>query len=144
MILAAAIAAGLAQPGAAEPAQEIRALDAEEASAMLAGNVTELDRLWSPDFAVNAPDNTVKAKSQVLEAVRDGRIRYSGFERTVERVDLRGEVAISMGGEVVVPKGDRPDAGQTLTRRYTHVWLRSGGRWTLVARHANVVPPAPK
>jgi ketosteroid isomerase-like protein len=142
MMLAAALAAGLAQAGAAQPAQEIRALDAEEASAMLAADLAALDRIWAPDSAVNAPDNAVREKSQVLAAVRDGRIRYSGFERTVERVDVRGDVAISMGGEVVVPKGDRPDAGQPLTRRYTHVWLRSGGRWALVGRHANVVPPA--
>jgi hypothetical protein len=98
MMLAAALAAGLAQAGAAQPAQEIRALDAEEASAMLAADLAALDRIWAPDSVVNAPDNAVKEKSQVLAAVRDGRIRYSGFERTVERVDVRGDVAISNGG----------------------------------------------
>ena len=108
---------------------------------MLGGDLDALGRLFSEQLFVNAPDNRVKPKAEVLQSVRDGRIRYSAFERTVERVAVDGDVAISMGSEVVVPVGDRPDAGQRLSRRYTHVWQRTGDSWTLIARHANLVPP---
>jgi ketosteroid isomerase-like protein len=124
--------------------QKIRALDASEAHAMLGADLAALARLWSDRLVVNAPDNTVKPKEQVLQAVREGRIRYSTFERTVERVVADGDVVVSMGGEVVVPVGDRPDAGQRLSRRYSHVWQRTGDSWALIARHANIVPQAPK
>lgn len=124
--------------------QEIRELDAKEAVAMLAADIAALDAIWASGFTVNAPDNTVKSKDQVLGAVRESRIAYSGFERTVERVVvLDDDCVITMGGEIVVPKGDRPDAGQRVARRYSHVWKKAGGSWGLVARHANVVPPSP-
>jgi ketosteroid isomerase-like protein len=125
--------------------QGIRTLDAREAEAMLASNLVILDQLWSPAFVVNAPDNTVKSKEQVLNAVREARISYSAFDRTVERVVPSGDdLAISMGGEVVVPKGARPDAGTQVIRRYSHVWKRTHGDWLLIARHANVVPAPPR
>jgi hypothetical protein len=111
---------------------------------MLAADIAALDAIWSAGFTVNAPDNTVKSKDQVLGAVRESRIRYSGFDRTVERVVvLDDECVISRGGEVVVPKGERPDAGQRVVRRYSHVWKRADGSWRLAARHANVTPPPP-
>lgn len=125
--------------GDTTPEAEIRTLDAEEAKAMSAADVAALNRLWSPGFIVNAPDNRVKFRDEVLQAVEESRIRYSDFRRTVERVVVRGDCAISMGGETVTPEGDRPDAGQTLARRYSHVWRRSDGSWTLIARHANVI-----
>lgn len=120
---------------------EIRVLDAREAAAMLAADLATLELLWSSDFIVNAPDDEVKSRDQVLQAVRASRIRYSAFQRTVERVVVRGEYAITMGGEIVTPAGDRPDAGQSVTRRYSHVWHEKDGVWVLVARHANVTRP---
>lgn len=124
--------------------QEIRALDAKEAAAMLAADLETLGRLWSPGFVVNAPDNTVKAKEQVLEAVRDSRITYSAFTRTVERVVAQRDIAISMGGETVVRKGDLEGAGNEVPRRYSHVWQKIDGSWLLIARHANEVPTPPR
>jgi ketosteroid isomerase-like protein len=145
LVVIAALACLTAPARAQETAEaRIRALDAAEARAMLGADLAELGNLWSERFVVNAPDNLVKSKAQVLEAVRDGRIRYSAFERTVERVVIDGDVAISMGGEGVVPVGDRRDAGQRLSRRYTHVWQRTGETWSLIARHANVAPAPPK
>lgn len=124
--------------------QEIRELDAREAEAMLAADLAALDRLWSSGFIVNAPDDTVKGRDQVLRAVRESRIAYSAFDRAVERIVVSGDLAISMGGEVVVPRGDRPDAGTQVSRRYTHVWRTIDGSWVLIARHANVVAASPR
>jgi ketosteroid isomerase-like protein len=117
---------------------EIRALDAREAEAMLASDLTTLERLWSRELVVNAPDDKVKSRDEVLQAVREARIRYSSFQRNVERIVVRGDSVISMGSELVTPQGDRPDAGLDLTRRYTHIWQKRDGAWVLVARHANV------
>jgi hypothetical protein len=35
---------------------------------------------------------------------------------------VKGDMAITMGSEEVVPKGDTPDAGKTIKRRYTNIW----------------------
>lgn len=139
----ALVTMGIANMAASETAteDEIRTLDAQEAVAMGAADLPALEALWSAGLVVNAPDGTVKGREQVLQAVREGRIRYAAFDRTVERVVLHDDWAISMGGEVVVPVGDRPDAGRKTPRRYSHLWRTTGGVWRLVARHANVSPP---
>lgn len=54
-------------------------------------------------------------------------------------IKFQGETAIVMGKETVKPDGNAPGAGQTSLRRYTNVWMRSNGKWQLIARHANIV-----
>ena len=136
------IVLGLALASAASsqtaPEVEVRDADAREATAMRQADLAALAAIWSEDFVVNAPDGRVKSRDEVLASVRDGRIRYSAFERRVDRVTASGDTWISMGGETIVPTGDRPDAGRTLERRYSRVWQRIDGAWRLVARHANV------
>ena len=144
LVAALVVSVAASASGDATVEQKIRELDAKEAAAMLAADTAALGAIWSAGFTVNAPDNTVKSKDQVLGAVRESRIAYSGFERTVEKiVVLDDDCVVTMGGEVVVPKGDRPDAGLRVARRYSHVWKKAGGSWGLVARHANVAPPPP-
>ena len=99
---------------------EIRSLEERARSAILRGDLEELDRLWADGFVVNAPDNSLKTKSEVLEEVRKGEIIFSTFERAVEHIGIRDGVAISMGSETVVSGGKGPDAGRTIRRRYTH------------------------
>jgi hypothetical protein len=72
---------------------EIRRLDAHEAAAMRAADVTALEQLWSRGFVVNAPDGKVKSRDEVLSSVREARIRYSAFDRTVERIVFQGDGA---------------------------------------------------
>ncbi len=120
--------------------REIRSLEERARRAILKGDLAELDRLWSGGFVVNAPDSRLKTKSQVLDEVRRGEIIYSSFERAVEHVGVRDGVAISMGSETVVSGGKGPDAGSTIRRRYTHVWVKEGEAWRIGARHASIVP----
>jgi hypothetical protein len=44
-----------------------------------------------------------------------------------------------MGRETVVPKGNSPNAGNTINRRYTNIWMKRSGKWRLIARHASVI-----
>jgi ketosteroid isomerase-like protein len=117
--------------------QEVRRLDAREADAVLHGDFAVIDGLWADDFIVNNPFNSVGFGRE--GRVRGGVVSYSAFQRFVEFVALRGDVAIVMGREVVVPKAPSADAGRTLHRRYTNIWMKSAGSWKLAARHANVI-----
>jgi ketosteroid isomerase-like protein len=72
--------------------------------------------------------------------MRKGLIHYSSFERRIERLRIDGDIALVTGGETIQPIGDAPQAGQTVQRRFTHVWKKEAGAWRLVARHANIIP----
>ena len=121
----------------------VRSLDDQERSAALKRDVEALERLWSDQFTVNAPNNKVViGRRAVLDTfVRGGIINFSSFERKIEYMRIDGDLAILMGGETVRPTADAPMAGQTVQRRFTNIWKKEAGTWRLFARHANVIPP---
>jgi ketosteroid isomerase-like protein len=122
----------------------IRSLEEQERLAVLNQDAQALQRLWSERFIVNSPLNQIAPnRSVVLDLLQQGLIRYSSFERRIEQIRLDGDVAIVMGGETVQPIGNAPLAGQTLQRRFTHMWKHEQGAWRLVARHANNVTLSP-
>ena len=73
------------------------------------------------------------------DRIRNGAVTYASFERICEAVQIHESTAIRMGKETVVPKGKSPDAGKTINRRYTNIWMKLNGQWRLVARHASVI-----
>lgn len=111
--------------------QEIRRLDLAHADAVLRGDLPALDKLWTEDFKVNNPFNQIDRS----ERIRTGAVTYSSFTRDPETVLIHGDTVIVMGAEIVVPKGESPDSGKTINRRYTNIWMKRSGNWRLVARH---------
>jgi len=129
-----------AEEARANDERVIRKLEEEQVGAVLAQDIPTLERLWSPQMIVNNPQNGISPnRDAVIDRVRRGLIRYSRYELKIEAIRVSGDLAIVMGSETVVPKGEAPRAGQTVHRRYTNIWARSGSTWHSVARHANVV-----
>jgi ketosteroid isomerase-like protein len=124
----------------------VRSLDDQERVAALKRDVSTLERLWSEQFTVNAPNNqVVVGKRAVLDTfVRAGVINFSTFDRQIEFIRADGGFVIIMGLETVQPISDAPSAGlvagQAIKRRYTNVWKNEAGTWRLFVRHANVIP----
>ena len=117
--------------------QEIRRLDLAHAEAVLRGDLAALDKLWTEDFKVNNPFNQIDR----ADRIRTGAVTYSSFIREPETVLIHGNTIIVMGREIVVPKGNSPESGKTINRRYTNIWMKRSGNWRLVARHASVICP---
>ncbi len=136
-ILTPALVSAQAAKRIAAIEQEVRGLDLAHADAVLRGDLAAMDKLWTKDFKVNNPFNEVDK----ADRIRTGAVTYSSFAREPEAVLVRGDTVIVMGRETVVPKGDSPDAGKTINRRYTNTWMKRDGRWRLVARHASVICP---
>jgi ketosteroid isomerase-like protein len=126
--------------------QHVRSLDDEERVAALKRDVPALERLWSEQLTVNAPNNqVVVGKRAVLDTfVHAGVINFSTFERQIEFILADGALVIIMGLETVRPISDAPSAGlvagQTVQRRFTNIWKNEAGTWRLFLRHANVIP----
>lgn len=135
IILGASSASGQSIKQKTAIEQEIRKLDIAHADAVLRGDLAALDKLWTEDFRVNNPFNEIDK----ADRIRTGAVTYSSFERVPESVLIHGDTVIVMGSETVVPKGNSPDAGKTIKRRYTNIWMKRKGQWRLVARHASVI-----
>ena len=122
----------------------IRQLEEQERQAVLKQDLTALERLWSEEFIVNNPQNQIsKSRGDVLALVKRGLIRYAAFDRRIESIRFNADVAIVMGAETVEPVGDAPRAGGAVERRFTNIWRKQDAEWRMIARHANVIAPAP-
>ncbi len=135
----ATLAQGQGPPSDDEAA--IRSLEERVRSDVLNQDTLALMSVWSEHFVVNAPANRVAPdRRAVFDLIRQGMIHYSSFEATIEHIRVDGDLAIVMGAETVRPIGKSPLAGQTVKRRFTHLWRKDAGSWRLIARHANVIP----
>jgi len=121
--------------------QKIRKLDAAQAEAILRKDFQALDKLCAKDFTVNNPRGDIsKGNEAVKNLIRSGVINYASFAREIESLLIYGKTVIVMGRETLVPNANSPQAGQTVRRRYTNIWIKRNGKWLLTARHAGVIP----
>ena len=120
--------------------QEVRRLNAEEGESFLHSDAKTLARLWSDDLVVTNPLNKFVTKQQVLGMVESGFLVITSYDRQIEYVRVYGDTVIVAGSETVVWGGKMPNAGKTEHLRFTGIWMKQGGRWQEVARHANIVP----
>lgn len=114
---------------------EVRKLDSLHAAAVLSGDLKEMDKYWTEDFIVTNPFNEIDK----ADRIRNGAVTYASFQRISEAIQGHGNTVIVMGKEIVVPKGKSPEAGKTINRWYTNIWMKRKGEWRLVARHASVI-----
>ena len=120
--------------------EQIKKLDLAHADAIFKGDAAALDSLMDDNITVNHPTNRiVNEKKELLALIRQGVIRYTSFERYPEKFLFYNNMVVVMGNETVVPASDAPNAGKTLQRRYTNIWMKRDGRWRLTVRHANNV-----
>jgi len=145
LMLVASASAAMPPRDAQTPDQiAVLAADAEQRLAVAARDVAAIQRISDPNLRVNAPNNRILTREDLMRMVKSGEIRNEVFERTPEDVVITGDVGVVMGHEVVYPGAGSEQArmyGQkTLNRRYTNVYLRTGGAWLHLARHANIIP----
>jgi ketosteroid isomerase-like protein len=129
------------EPGATSGEDALRQLDQLGARAVLEADVETLGRLYAPDHLLHfAPAGVVRTRQQVLDDVRDKRVLYTSFSRVTEHASLHGDVGVTIGSEVAVPRAGHPahPEAKRVDRRYTHIWRNDEGRWRLLVRHVNV------
>lgn len=119
--------------------QVVEAIDDAEPVGVLNGDEAQT-RFWAADLTVNAPNNQVLRLAEVLERMKQRTgLQYSSFERHREATVVRQNCAVTMGYEVVVPKGSVPNSGKTIHRRYTNIYYFENGAWRVIARQATNV-----
>lgn len=124
--------------------KDVRQASATEVKAFLDKDATQLANLWSDDMVVTNPLNKFVRKRQVLGMVRSGVLTFTAYDRTIEYAHGYGDTVILAVNETVTWGIWMPHAGKTEHLLFTAIWMKQGGRWQEVARHANVVPTIPR
>lgn len=147
LILLAAI--GLAVPAAVARTADERAVlaaDARQRDAVAEVDVAAIAAIAHTNLRINAPNNRILSGEDLVRMVGSGEICNEVFERVPEQVVVTGDVGVVMGRETVLPgtasEQARMYGRKSLNRRYTNVYVREGGTWRHLARHANIVPEA--
>ena len=117
--------------------KEIRHREQAQVDALLKHDIAAMKRNWAADYVVNNPLNEVVDASK--GRIQSGTRTYSSFSRDIERVLIHENTVIVMGQETVVPSGTASDAGRTIVRRFTNIWMLREGKWLLTARQATVI-----
>ena len=141
--------AAVPEPGARTADESaLLAADQQQRLAVGAADVAAIEAISDPHLRVNAPNNRILTREDLMRMVASGEIRNDVFERAPEDLVITGDVGVVMGHEVVVPGANSEQARmygvRTLRRRYTNVYVRSGGTWRHLARHANVIQETPR
>ena len=130
---------GVAQESDQAIAQEIRRLEDELTKALLERDVPTLERLWHDDLLFIARNGTQFTKAERI-ATQGESPKQPGENNVNDDVDVRvaGDSAIAS----VLSTWTFPSASGPLPGRYRalHVWVRSGGRWQLLAAQVAQLP----
>ena len=117
----------------------IRQLENAEREAILKGDSTVLLQLMSPQIVVQNPENAIVGFIKIMDRVKAGKINYSSFERNIENIAFVNNIAIVMGLEILIPQGTSQNAGKTVKRRFTNIWMKQKDVWKLTARQATII-----
>ena len=118
---------------------EIRELENTQKEAYLKKDTTMLAKLFSPGFVVNGPSNKIETFPDLLVRIRKGGSDRESYERVIERITFDGDIAIVMGNETIRPTGIAANAGKTVKRRFTNIWIKNGSIWKLTARQSTII-----
>lgn len=116
---------------------EIGAAYGRLGKAMMAHDAAGVRSVWADDFVVNAPNNEVLVREQVIAVMQKDFLDYRDFHKHITFVGAKPEVTVVMGYDTMVPlKG--PGAGKQVTRPFTDIWAKRSAGWQLIARQATI------
>ncbi|HLA57801.1 MAG TPA: nuclear transport factor 2 family protein [Puia sp.] len=118
---------------------EIKNLENIEGEAWVKKDSVTLFKLFSPDLVVNSPLNKVANLAILKMLMRTGKVDISSSEKKIDKISFIRDMAIVMGSDIVTPQGAMDNAGKTVTRRYTDVWIKDTDGWRLTIRQATII-----
>ena len=117
----------------------IRNLENSEGQAWVNKDSVALFKMFSPLLVVNTPLNRVATLEVLKKLMRAGKIDISSSEKVIEKITFIKDMAIVMGRDIVKPQGAMDNAGKTVARQYTDVWVKDKSGWRLTIRQATII-----
>lgn len=126
-----------AAPPAAQMPPELGATYAKLGKAIATRNEAGVKEVWSPELVVNAPNNAILRRDEVIAALQSELLAYKDFRKVVEYVGVQDGIAVVMGYDTMIPVNG-PGQGKQVMRRFTDVWSSKNAGWMLIARQATI------
>lgn len=118
---------------------EIRKIDSAQKEAYLKKDTSNFLKYFSPDVVVHGPSNKIETLEELLVRIRKGGSDREYYDRVVEKITFFNNIAVVMGNETTKPTGIAANAGKTVKRRFTNIWMKKENGWRLVARQSTII-----
>jgi ketosteroid isomerase-like protein len=127
-----------AQQITGNPPKEMRAAEDQLQKALVKGDTETLSKLLTDDYLRTPPTTPNTTKTQYLDALRSGTLKYFSIEAKESHYRSYGDTVIvnSVSAIRVNINGQQRDE----VLRLINVWIRQNGRWQLAAVQGNPLP----
>jgi|SRR5688500_1675835 len=119
--------------------EKIRKLDNEQKEAYFRRDTATLLKLFSPNGIINGFSDKFETLPDILSRIRQEGNDIDYYDRIIEKVIFTHKTAIVMGNETIKPSGKAANAGKTVKRRFTNIWIPHKKSWQLVARQSTII-----
>jgi uncharacterized protein (TIGR02246 family) len=125
------------QSGHSEDQRQVLAADDRRTEALRRGDAAPLRQIYADDYTLVTPAGVIHGKSDQIEDLASGRLRYEGIDVTERTVRVYGDVAVVLSRE----KTNILRAGQQVggDLRVTRVYKKFGPEWRVIATHSSLV-----
>lgn len=117
-------------------AATVRALELKWTQSYKQRNIDILSSLLSDDFVITIEDGNVYSKAGYISHSADTSVHVDVAELS--------ELKVRMHGDTAIVTGAYHESGESNGKRYeyhdrlTDVWMKTGGRWQVIASHYSV------
>ncbi len=99
--------------------------------ALIRGEWKTVETLMAEDLVFTDADGTVSGKSDQIGEIKSGHMKLESIEMSEVKVQDLGNAAVVTGR--LVEKGHYKGADASGVYRFTDVWAKRNGQWSLVA-----------
>ncbi len=117
--------------------EQVRQAENELTKALLQGDATTLNRLYTADYTHTGPDGVLSGKSDRIAEFRSGARSFSYLKR--DAVEIRMYRMAAVVTDVDTMLGRFKGKNVSGRARAMRVWVKQGKGWELVAAHATAL-----
>jgi ketosteroid isomerase-like protein len=117
-------------------ASAIRALELKWTESYKQRSIDILSSLLADEFVITVEDGNVYSKAGYISHTADSKVRVDVAEMSDLKVRIHGTTAVVTGS--YHEKGMSEGKAYEYHDRLTDVWVKSGGKWQVVASHYSV------
>jgi len=139
-VAAAVTTASSAQPAGPGADHEIRAIERQWNDARAHADIATLDRILVDDWPVTHANGVTDTKAKYLADLKSGTRKFAGGVNEDDlTIRVYGDTAVVAGSSnSTVQYNGQPQGGAL---RFTRVYIRRGGAWTMIVSHATTRQP---